>query len=136
MTGNGGNIPFPTVKGFQLAVSIQKLRRHFYAYGMHLEGSEHLIGVPQVLVEEAVMCWRCLCLSKSLYGPIVDDAQHLTPDGRLYLVGRVKAVIYLFQELAEDIGIEADGIIEGYLSATAACTTMVTIVVAIVERID
>ena len=53
---------------------------------MHLEGGKHLIGVAQVLIEEAVVCWWCLRLRKPLYGSFIDDTQHLTPDGRLNLV--------------------------------------------------
>ena len=102
---------------------------------MNLEGSEHLIGVAQVLIEEAVVCWWCLRLSKTFHCSLVDDTQHLTPDGGLYLVGCVEAVIDFSQELAEYIGIEADGVSESSGRATAYRTT-VAIVVAIVECID
>ena len=102
---------------------------------MHLEGGKHLVGVTQVLIKEAVVCWRCLRLRKPLNSSFIDDTQHLTPDGGLYLVGCVEAVIDFAQELAEDIGIEADGVSESSGRATAYRTT-VAIVVAIVERID
>lgn len=84
---------------------------------MHLEGGEDLIGVTQVLVEETVMSWRCLRLRKPLNGSFIDDTQHLAPDGRLYLVCRVEAIIDLAQELAEDVGIKADGVLETGTSA-------------------
>ena len=130
-----GNILHPLVKGFQVAVCIEELCRHVLTHHVNLEGCKHFIGVPQVLVEETVMCWRCLCLSKPFHCSLVDDTQHLTPDAGLYLAGCVEAVIYFAQELAEDIGIETDGVSESSSRATAYRTT-VAIVVAIVDRID
>ena len=79
---------------------------------MHLEGGKHLVGVTQVLIEEPVVCRWLWSLGKPLNGSLIDDTQHLTPDGRLYLIGRVEAVIYFAQELAEDISIKADGVVE------------------------
>lgn len=107
-----GNVLHPLVKGFQVAVGIEELCRHVLTHHVNLEGCKHLIGVAQVLVEKTVVCWRCLCLSKTFHCSLVDDTQHLTPDGGLYLVGCVEAVIYFAQELAKDIGIEADRIVE------------------------
>ena len=78
---------------------------------MHLECCKYLVGVADVLKEESVVCWRCLSLGNSFYGSFIDDTQHLTPDVRLNLVGSVESVIYLFQELAEDICIKADGVL-------------------------
>lgn len=86
MACNRADIPCPLVERFEVAVSIEELSSHVLAHLMHLEGGKHLIGVAQVLIEEAVVCWWCLRLRKSLYGSFIDDTQHLTPDGRLNLV--------------------------------------------------
>ena len=76
----------PLVKRFEVTAGIKELSGHVLTHLMHLEGGKHLIGVAQVLIEEAVVCWWCLRLRKSLYGSFIDDTQHLTPDGRLNLV--------------------------------------------------
>lgn len=130
-----GNILHPLVKGFQVAVGIKELCGHVLTHHVNLEGCKYLIGVSQVLIEETVVCQWLGSLSKSLHSSLIDDTQHFTPDGWLYLVGCVEAVIYFAQELAKDIGIEADGVSESSGRATAYRTT-VAIVVAIVERID
>lgn len=51
-------------------------------------------------------------MSESLDSCIVKNAQHLAPYTGFYLALRVEAVIYLAQELAEDIGIETKGVVE------------------------
>lgn len=45
MSGNAGNITYPAVKGFEVAVRIDELSRHVTPHLMYLECSEHLIGV-------------------------------------------------------------------------------------------
>ena len=80
------HVTHPLVERFEVAVSIEELSSHILTHLMHLEGGKHLVGVAEVLQEEAIVCWWCLRLRKPLYGSFIDDTQHLTPDGRLNLV--------------------------------------------------
>lgn len=100
------------------------VRSHVLIHLMHLEGGKHLIGVAQVPLEEAVVCWQCLCLWDSLHCRLVDDPQHLPPDVGLNLVWSIEVVIDFAQELAEDIGIEADEVGESRVVGSAYSTAV------------
>ena len=132
----GRDITHPLVKWFQVAALIKELCGHVLPHHVNLEGSKHLIGVAQVLIEEPVVCRWLWSLGKPLNGSFIDDTQHLTPDGRLYLVGRVEAIIDFAQELAEDISIKADGVVKLGCGTTATYTTMMPFVFTVVEIIN
>ena len=136
MGRNGRDITHPLVKGLQVTIGIKELCGHVLTHHVNLEGCKHLIGVTQVLVEETVVCQWLGSLSKSLYSSFIDDTQHLAPDGRLYLIGRVETIIDFPQELTEDISIKADGIVKLGCSTTTTCTTMMAFVFTVVETID
>ena len=45
MSGDAGNITYPAIKRFEVAICINELSSHVTPHLMHLEGSEHLIRV-------------------------------------------------------------------------------------------
>ena len=136
MGRNGRDITHPLVKGLQVTVGIKELCGHVLTHHVNLEGCKHLIGVTQVLIKETVVCQWLDSLSKSFYCSFIDDTQHLTPDGRFYLIGRVEAVIYFAQELDEDISIKADGVVKLGCGTSATYTTMMSFVFTVVEAIN
>ena len=125
---DGANVLHPFAEWFQLAIGIMELGCHLHTHGMNLEGSKHLIGVSQRLIEVLLVGGRCLRLGKTLHRSLVDDAQHLTPHRSLYAMVGVESLVYVAQELGEHIGIKADGtihIVEMSVSAMALVLTIV-----------
>lgn len=64
---------------------------------MDLEGSEDLVGVAQCS-EEVVREGVIVGLGEPFDGGGVDDTEDLSPDGGLYLMGGVEAVVDLPEE--------------------------------------
>ena len=75
---------------------------------MDLEGGEYFVGVAQCSQEVVGEC-VVVGLGEPLDGCGVDDSEDLPPDGWLYLVGGVEAVVDLAEERGEDVGVDGDG---------------------------
>ena len=91
-----------------MAVGVEQLCSHVGAHLVDLEGSEYLVGVSEGS-EEVVGEGAVGGLGKPFDGGRVDDAEDLTPDGRLYLMGGVEAIVDFAEEGGEDVGVDGDG---------------------------
>lgn len=115
----------PLAEGFELAVGVGQQCRHLPPHLVHLERREHLVGMAQRAVEVLLERRRRRygSLRQSLDGGLVDDAQYLAPHGRLKVVGRVEAVVYLAQECGEHLARDGErrGIMD--VAVRAAGTT-------------
>ena len=118
----------------EIAVGIIELCGHLLAHGVNLEGGKHLVGVSECPVEVFLMGWWGLCLGKTFHGSLVDDTQHLTPHGSLYSVFGIEAPINGFQELGENVCIEADCTIHVVEMVVSALALMVSIIKRINQK--
>ncbi|GJG37968.1 hypothetical protein [Prevotella lacticifex] len=75
---------------------------------MDLECREDLVGVAKCS-EEVVGEGAVGGLGEPFDGCGVDDAEDLSPNGGLYLMGGVEAIIDFAEEGCEDIGVDGDG---------------------------
>lgn len=75
---------------------------------MDLESREDLVGVAQCS-QEVVGEGAVVGLGEPLDGGGVDDAEDLSPNGGLYLMGGVEAIVDLTEEGREDVGVDGDG---------------------------
>ena len=75
---------------------------------MDLEGGEYFVGVAK-RGEEVVGEGAVGGLCEPLDGCGVDDSEDLAPDGGLYLVGGVEAIVDFTEEGGEDVGVDGDG---------------------------
>ena len=131
---DGAHVFHPFGERFQLAVGIIELCGHLLAHGVNLEGGKHLVGVSECPVEVFLMGWWGLCLGKTFHGSLVDDTQHLTPHGSLYSVFGIEAPINGFQELGENVCIEADCTIHVVEMVVSALALMVSIIKRINQK--
>ena len=75
---------------------------------MDLESREDLVGVAK-RSQEVVGEGAVAGLGEPLDGCGVDDSEDLAPDGGLYLVGGVEAIVDFTEEGCEDVGVDGDG---------------------------
>lgn len=91
-----------------MAVSVEELCSHVGAHLVDLESREYFVGVAKRR-EKFVGEGAVGGLGESFDGCGVDDAEDLSPNGGLYLMGGVEAIIDFAEEGCEDVGVDGDG---------------------------
>lgn len=91
-----------------MAVVVEELSCHVGAHLVDLESREDLVGVAQCS-QEVVGERAVVGLGEPLDGGGVNDAEDLSPNGGLYFMGGVEAIVDLTEEGGEDVGVDGDG---------------------------
>lgn len=91
-----------------MTVGVEELCSHVGAHLVDFESREYFVGVAK-RSEEVVGEGAVGGLCEPLDGGGVNDAEDLSPNGGLYFMGGVEAIVDFAEEGREDVGIDGDG---------------------------